>query len=269
MQQPILRTAPPVNQPVNRNVPNIIGNRGGWYPRWWVLSAFISSVLLLLLTLFGRFFACSATSVGLCNVASWHPVLQVAVIWAAFVLIWLLAFIFGVGTIEVPRRDRSSAAEFFRSLSEFGPLRFLLLLYGVIALWLLVVLWFLDRTTPISFAFLSMVVFVANCSFFHGHSAVEQRRYLIGYGVIALFAFIMTALYRSQNVAESPFLLAEGLLILSCIVAVIRRPRQAQLTAQQLVNANINRAASPLYVLRSLWPINRFFPNRPGNVGNP
>ena len=252
-----------MQQPPNQQMPNVVGMRGGLYPRWWILSATILSLIMIVLLLFGPFFPCSARS-SFCQISSWHPLIQVGLVWLAFIIIWLVSLIFGVGGIEVPRRERTRTAQFFRSISEFGPLRPLLIIYGAIALCALIAMWLLDRTTPLAFAVASLVVFVANASLLFRRSGRNRRAALIGYGVLGLIALILTLLYRLQNRADSPFLLAEGLLIIIGIWAIFWHPRpDQQLTAQQQRNAGIARSASPLYILRSLWPINRFFPNRP------
>lgn len=252
----------PPNPPINRDVPNIVGNRGGLYPRWWILSAFITSILAVLLLLLGPHIACSATG-NLCHFASWHPVIQVLVIWLAFILIWLLALIFGIGSIEVPRRERSRAAEFISSASEFGPLHLLLLIFGGLALCGLIAMWILDSTTGLAFAFCSIVVYVANASLFFRRTGYQQRNSLIGYGILGLLGLVLTLLYRLQDPREQPFYLAEALLIIAGIWAIFWRPRPAQETAQEQWDANLAQTTSPLYILRSFWPFNRLFPNRP------
>lgn len=266
MQQPLLRATPNPNQEVNRDGPNVVRHRGGWYPRWWIISAFFCSTLIIFTILFGRFLPCFTTNAYLCHVDTWYPVLQVLLIWSIFIIFWWLALLFGLGPIEVPGRERSQIARFFRSVSEFGPLHLLLMIYGSVALCGLAAMWLLDRTTPLAFAVASIVVFVANCSLFQQSTGRERRRYLIGYGVLALIALVLTLLYRLQSEAETPFILAELLFIGIGIRAIFWRPRPArQLTAQEELDENIAQAASPLYILRSAWPFNRFFPNRPGN----
>lgn len=253
----------PPNPPINRDVPNIVGNRSGLYPRWWILSAFVTSILAILLLLLGPHIACSATG-NLCHFTTWHPIIQVLVIWAAVILIWFLALIFGIGSIEVPRRERSRPAEFISSFSEFGPLHPLLLIFGALALCGLIAMWIFDSTTGLAFAFCSIVVFVANASLFFRRTGYQQRSSLIGYGILGLLGLVFTLLYRLQNPHEQPFYLAEAVLIIVGIWAIFWRPRPAQtLTAQEQLDANIAQATSPLNILRSFWPFNRLFPNRP------
>lgn len=248
--------------PVNQNVPDVVGNRGGLYPRWWILSAFVTSILAIMVLLLGPHFPCSAAG-NLCHFTTWNPVVQVLIVWAAFILIWLLALILGVGSIEVPRREVSRPAEFVRSISEFDPLHPLLLIFGAIALCALVAMWVVDSATPFAFAFCSIVVFIANASHFFRHTGRQQRSYLIFYGVLALIALILTLLFRLQSEMESYFL-AEALLFGIGVWAIFWHPRPArQLTAQEQREQSNAQARRPLYILRSFWPINRFFPNRP------
>ncbi|HEU5382462.1 MAG TPA: hypothetical protein VFV38_44185 [Ktedonobacteraceae bacterium] len=253
----------PPDQRINRNVPNVVGARGFFYPRWWVLSALIMSLLFLLVFCFGRFFPCSSAGY-LCSFSSWHPVFQVAATWLVFLLLAGLAFLLGLGPLEMPRRHRSPLARVVRNISEFGPLRLLLQFYGVIALGVLIVMWLLDRATALSFAYLAIVVFVGNTSFFHQRSARDRRVYLIGYGVVGLLAIIATALYRLANPDIWPFFLAGALLMISGIAASFWRPRPTRLlTAQEQMNLNIGRAVTPGFLLRNIWPFSRLMPNRP------
>lgn len=265
-----MRPPPPQpDQPVNQNVPNVVGMRGFFYPRWWVLSGFFMSIILLLAYCFGRFFPCSETG-PLCSFTSWQPVFQVAATWLVFLLIAGLAFLLGLGSIELPARKRSPIALFFRSLSEFGPLSLLLQLYALVALSLLITMWLLNRSTPLAFAYLAMVIFVGNASFFHqsllqGHTLRDRRRYLLGYGVAGLLSIPVTALYRAANPAFWPYLLAGFLLLASGVAASFWRPRPVrQLTEQERLEAAIAPAGRPGFLLRNAWPFNRIFPNRPG-----
>jgi hypothetical protein len=228
-----------------------------------VLSALLINLLFVIIFCFGRYFPCSAAGY-LCSFTGWHPVFQVAVVWLVFLLIAGLAFLLGLGAIEMPRPHRSWPARFFRSISEFGPLRLLLEFYGATALAVLIAMWLLNRATPLSFACLGIVVFVGNACFFYQRTARERRNYLIGYGVIGLITLPVTALYRLANQDLWPFFLAGALLMISGIAASLWHPRPVrQLTAQEQVDANIARAATPGFLLRNIWPFNRFLPNRP------
>lgn len=251
------------DQQINRDVPRVVGERGFFYPRWWVLSALVLSLLFVIVLCFGRFFPCSAVG-DLCRFTGWHPVFQVAALWLAFLLVAGLAFLLGLGSIEMPTPQRSGVAGFFRTISQFGPLRLLLEFYGAIALTVLCAMWLLDRAMPLAFAYLGMVVFVGNACFFYQRPAREQRRLLIVYGVAGLVSLPVTALYRLANPQIWPFFLAGALLLISGLAALFWHPRpERPLTAQEQLDASIARAATPGFLLRNLWPLNRFLPNRP------
>jgi hypothetical protein len=198
---------------------------------------------------------------------------QVLSIWAVFFVIWGLALILGMKTIEVPRRDHGKVSQFFRSISEFGPLHLLLVTYGLIALVALLAMWWMQKTTPLAFAFSAIVVFVMNCSILQRQTGRGRRSWLLLCGFFAVVCLVFIVIYRRFAIVETPFIMAEGLVALVGGWAIFWRPRpEQQLTAQDILDASINQASSPLYILRSIWPINRIFPNRttgnpPGNAG--
>jgi hypothetical protein len=273
MQEPLIRAVPDPNQRVDRNVPSIVRSRGGWYPRWWILSAFFCSLVIMFGSLTWYLSPCSTPGNFnfLCYFATWHPLWQVLFTWLIFLIFWAIALLLGIGAIEVPRRERSRFAVFFRSVSEFGPLHPLLLFYGFFALCGLIAMWYMGRTTPLAFATTSIVVFVANCSFFQRRSGREQRFYLILYGILGLAGIGLSIMYRRFAPSETPFFLVEGLLVCVGVWAIFWRPRPPrQLPAQELLEESIALTTSPLYLLCSIWPFNRFFPNRPvGNIQPP
>jgi len=98
---------------------------------------------------------------GLCYADSWPNWLQFALIWLAFLVGWLLAFIFGYGTIELSRRREVGIRRFFRSISHFEPIRHLLYIYGGLALLSIIVMWWSERLQPVPFALASIILFVA------------------------------------------------------------------------------------------------------------
>lgn len=268
MQEPLLHALPDQNQGINRNVPNIARGKLGWYPRWWIISALLSSIVIVLIALIAPYSTCTLQGPFhfVCDFNGWNPIFQVLCIWALFGVFWLLAVALGVRAIEVPRREheRSALAKFFRSLSQFGSLHSLLLFYGLIAIGLLFTMWWMQKTTFLAFSFASIVAFVANCSFFQRISRRQRRVYLMLYGLQGIVGLFMIGIFHRFNAPEMPFLLLEGLLVLVGIIALFRPvPLEDTLTAQEILEESIRQSMAPSYTLRNMWPFNRFFSNRP------
>ncbi len=262
------------NQP-DAHIPNVVGSRSGWYPRWWLLAALLFCIIMVIGMLLWTPVICPDQQHQplICSVTSLPYLLQVLLIWLIFFLCWFPLSIFGISLVEVPRRDYSLVGSALRSISQFSALHPMLLIQGGVALVLLDVMWWLSNSPPDSFAFLGIIVFLAHCSFFQRLDPRVRRSYFIGYGVLALIAFTAQALLRRDFFSrwptndEWPLISVEVVLFIIGIVAVvleISRPRRAaQLTAQQARNANINQVASPFNVLRSMYPFSRIFPMRP------
>lgn len=290
MQEPLMRATPQPanqnamlpnapNQRVDRNVLNLylLRARGGWYPRWWLLSALFCSVIIGAGMLLWSPVICPIgphlTRAPICVLPTWPFPIQVALIWLLFGILGFAAFVLGVGPIEVPRLQRHRIAIIFMSISQFGPLRWLLFIQGGIALLLILIMWVFDHSPPVAFGILSIVVFLANSALLYHRSPDERRLYLIGYGVLALSSIILEIVLKRYITDwtlpppdEQPLLFTELVLIGVAIRAFFWRPQpNIQLTAQEALEQNIAGSSSPLYVLRSMWPFNRILPNRPLN----
>jgi hypothetical protein len=166
MQEPLLSAMPPPNQAVGRDRPDPLRSpMGPMYPRWPLLSAISINAGGVIGYFLWRFASCPASALGplggLCHAASWPNWLQFALVWLAFLVGWLLAFIFGYGTIELSRRREVGVRRFFRSISHFEPIRHLLYIYGGLALLSIIVLWWLGRLQAVPFALASIIFFVA------------------------------------------------------------------------------------------------------------
>ncbi len=266
--------------PANRNIPDIVGPRGGWYPRWWLLSAFLSSIVVMLLILLWNVMLCRQTGgvqPPVCNYTRLPSVVQVPAIWIIFLGFWLLTLSIGIKQVELPASKRSSFGNVLRSFSQFGPVRALLIVQGCIALLLIIVMWWRDQSTPLSFAFLCIIVFLAHCSFSQQLIPEDRRTGLLVYAFLALCGFFAEWIFKTNFWPPSdnawPLLCVQGILLIVGVIAFFRRSRAAtQRTAQDQLNINIDRQAGPLAVLRRVWPLSRIWPPRPigapGNAGN-
>jgi hypothetical protein len=290
-QDPYLHAAPnPVQPPpaeplrgdgdVGRNIFNIVGERGGWYPRWWIIATFCCSMFVTIIVLLWHPLICpdqqiNASQPIVCGFTQWADFWQIALIWLLMLLLWLLALIFGMGAVEIPARQRSRFGELLRAISEFGPIHILLAFQGLAALPLLLGTWWFNRSTPLSFAFLSMTVFLSHCSYFQRITPLDRRNWLIGYGVLAVALFFIEFFFKPDfrthlpSTNEWPLLVVQILLVIVAIIAIFRRPQPApNLSAQEQLQQNVPRTTEPFYVLRSIWPFNRLFPPPPIGGGN-
>jgi len=268
-----------------RNIPDIIGPRGGWYPRWWIISAFFSSIVITIVILLWNTALCrphGTTLPFICNYTNWPSVGQIPLIWVLFLVLWYPIFSIGMKQVEIPGTKRSRFGNIVRSFSQFGPVDSLILLQGCIALSLIIVMWWLDLSTPLSFAFLCILVFLANCSFFQRLFTEDRITFIRIYGLTALVGIIIDIFFKpnfwshvSSN-SELPLFCVQIILLIVGVITFFWRPRpDAQLTAQQQRNRNINRLTGPFALLGTLWPFRYIFPPRPvgtgpqGNPGNP
>jgi hypothetical protein len=142
------------------------------YPRWWLLSAIACCPLALLVFILSVApLPCSF----LCQAATLPDVVQ---FWGAYLLILLVfsigrlvAMSLGLRAIEAPDvllgRTVSRIAGFFRNISQFESIRWLLATYGGLAVVLVIVQLFLHIYNPITFALATVVVWVSYCTISH------------------------------------------------------------------------------------------------------
>src|SRR5438552_3563787 len=99
----------------------------GWYPRWWLLSAFFSSLMIGIWALVGHFVCGPATTANalICQVqvwSDWRICLPVVAIWVLFLLGWLIAFMLGTGPLEISKQKNNPITNFLRVVSDFQPI---------------------------------------------------------------------------------------------------------------------------------------------------
>jgi hypothetical protein len=204
---------------------------------------------------------------AICQADKWpawaQDLLLIPSIWLLFLLCWCVALVFGVSAIEIPGpRQKGPIARFFQSMSEFGPIRVIILIYGLVALLGIILMWYQQAFDPVAFALASIIVFLAHCSFFQTLDPTERRMYLTGYGLAALGAIVIMFVFgRFQDAIFATELI---IVLVGAWAFFFWRPQPAQQgTAQDQLNANLARTVTPVYVLRSIPPFSLFFPNRP------
>ncbi len=261
----------------NENVPNIVQNRAGWYPRWWLLAALCYCIIMIILMLLWRPVICPAQHRQslpiVCQVTNWWDPIKVFLFWLIFVTCWLMFVLFGIGLVEVPRLDENPLGNFLRKLSQFSALHYMLLLQGMIAFILINVMWWLDRSPPAAFATLGIVVFLAHCSLFNCTPRASRRGYTLAYAVFTLINLAVQMTFkrdfftRPRPSDEWPLLCIEFIRIVIGIAAFFYRPRYTQHpTAQAAQNAHIDQTIQPLNILRNMWPFSRLFPPQPPQI---
>ncbi len=273
---PASAPAPGQNQATNNQLLNPLDPSApyrGWYPRWWLLSAIVCSILIALFTTFQPFICSMKASLApLCQINSWsdwREYLVVAVIWLVFLIGWYIGLVFGFRTIEVTKPHRNGISSVLHAISEFKTIYGLLYILGTLAFFAIVVRWYLNWYQSIVFAYCSIVVFVAVSCFMYRCDPDERRMYVSGTGIFAIMcAVIMLWIGPFQPV----ILTTEIIIAIVGISRLFRRPRQpAQsptLTPQQLLAMTNARAITPGAVSRALF-IAIFRPNRNRVPGNP
>src|SRR5205823_2073214 len=117
-------------------------------------------------------------------------------IWLFFLGLWYGILASSVGPVEFPQRGGSNFGVFVRSVSQFRSRRLFIILQGILAFILVNVLWWLNRTTPLAFAMLTIVAFVSHCCFFHELKVNQRRLSFILYAAIALTLLMLEATLR-------------------------------------------------------------------------
>lgn len=240
----------------------------GWYPRWWLLSGIVCSILIGVLALLQPILCGGRLSGGLlCQVNTWQDWRQglvVALIWAIFLLGWLLSYLYGVNTIEISQGQRTPIAHFLRTISEFKTTSFLLTIYGTLALISIIVTWYFNRFQPAAYALASIAVFIASSGYMHSRKPEERRSYVLGYIVLAILSIIILFWIGPFQ----PTIFTSAVIVILVSLFIIRRtrrqPRNARLNPVQQYAASNVKAASPAQLFLGL--ISAF---RGGNQANP
>jgi hypothetical protein len=231
----------------------------GWYPRWWLLSAMFCGVLLGLLLLSQRI-VCQGgqTTALLCQVGNWTDWREggsVALIWVIFLLGWLVTYVNFVRPIEF-KHSHAPLPRFFKWISQFRAVYSPLLIYAGMALCGIIFMLILKSFHPLAFAFCTIVVFVANCQFFHRITPLQRRRYLLGYAILALVCIIVTLIFQ---LTQPVILVSEAIIVLVGVWAAVSLSRKdwnavstQQLTAEEQLAIANEKALEPGEVFRDL-----------------
>jgi hypothetical protein len=266
MQQPLppapssqLHNPPPATtaqpDPVP-TLPDLARPYRGWYPRWWLLSAFLCGLLIGGSELTSKFICTGQTDQTVfCQFDTWtdpgRQTLVVLCIWLLFLTSWLLAHLLGVGTIEIYKFQRGPIASIFASISEFGPIYILTVIYGVLAFCYIVVIWYLGQYfNALAFSFASILVFVAISCFLYRQTPTERRTLVLGIGVIGICCIIMMFVFKRIQVT---ILVAEITSVVVCgVIFFRRRPLTAQPTPEEALAYAQANTITPAGVFTSL-----------------
>lgn len=196
--QPIQQTQPALQQPAAAAVASTgrfdpTRQFRAWYPRWWLLSAILCGVLvggILLL----QGLECKGSFAGstLCQFGNWNDWRQgvaVVIVWAVFLLGWLLIFVNCVKPIEFDH-SQSAWSRFLAALSHYRAMYSSLYICAAMAFWAIMFMWILKSFHPLPFAICSIIIFVANALYFHRISPQDRRSFLLGYAVLAFVGIV-------------------------------------------------------------------------------
>lgn len=255
-------------EPLSESLRDTIRQYAGWYPRWWLLAAFLCTLAIVAGMLTWDGLLCPSVRVNssealICHVPDVPYMLQILLIWLLFGLFWLLTFTFGFKPAELPTNQPGIFSQILYSCTAFGPLHPALLAQGAISLLIINIMWWHDNSPPIPFALLAISVFIAHCSLFHHSPPARQRLYLSAYGLLCLLLLLVEALFKRNFQVhlggEWPLLTIEILLIFVGVGAIFWRTRTTRPARHQLP-ATMSSSISPLTVLSSLWPFRHLFP---------
>lgn len=257
----------------NANAPlNVTAPYTGWYPRWWLLAAFCCSIIISLGQLLWQPVICSNDTLPLCSFVDRFSYLMILPMWLLFLAFWYGIFVVSVGHVEFPRRGRNTYGNFVRNISQFHSLSTLIIIQGFIAFVLLNVLWWINRTTPLAFAMLTIVAFVGHCCLFYRLAVDIRRLGFMIYGFVAVMLLVLEITLHPNFVGhwpsgdEWPLLLTEVLLLVVGVIALINTFRYRSTLAQTAIDAHnqsIDNSITWWAALRSVWPLSYLFPVRP------
>lgn len=152
------------------DIPDITRTRGFFYPRWPLLSALAMCSFTLVGLGLRLYYAHHYCPFGfLCNADLWPSWVGFVILLGGFVILWFIASLF-VGYIYAPqppsRHIRKFLTHFFRSISEFEPMRWMIIGFGGLIPVLIIAPIFINRLTfqPVPDALAVMALCVALCT---------------------------------------------------------------------------------------------------------
>lgn len=256
-----------------QTVSRLLRSYAGWYPRWWLLAALFSALLLAAGVGLWNSLLCptdiTTNKALICHLTDTTDFLQISLIWLLFLAFWLLSFTFGVKWIELPHpRPRTQHIQKkVQQMTAFQTVQSALVLQGIIACGMLVLLWWQNSLPAIPFALLSICAFISHCSLFYQRTTEKRRLLLILYGLVALLLLIAQIIFKHhffEHLQEEWLLLClEGLLIIIGTGAIFwhspTRETHQRMEIQQLQQQELHNI-SPLTILASLWPFSHLIP---------
>lgn len=174
-------SAPDTNDAAtDRDVPTPV--RDLLRPRWPLLSALLCIAVVSVGSVLWYTLPCTTLpAVSLvCGADRWPGVVPGALLWLLFGAGWIAAWCFGPA-IDGPGRRRGPLGALLRALSDFAPLRPLLLLFGAIGLLVVVVTVLANRVQPLPIALALLPAMVAGSALLYrppepGRAPSAERR---------------------------------------------------------------------------------------------
>ncbi|GHO46298.1 hypothetical protein [Ktedonospora formicarum] len=246
----------------------------GWYPRWWLLSAFFSSLIVITGLAIWDTWLCSISQLEtnaalICHLKGMPYLIQIVLIWLLFALLWLLMFIFCFKPIEVSSKQQGRIANLLRAASNFKPLRPVLVVQGILSWLLIIILWWRDDSPPVAIAMLAICVFLAHTHLFYRSTSERKRLYLSAYGMLCLSLLFIELLFKrnfqTHLSSEWPLISFEIIMVFIGIGAMLwhhQPDTQTSIITQPLPIRQHASRISPLTVFSALWPFNHLFPPR-------
>ncbi|MGH2497931.1 MAG: hypothetical protein ACRDIV_24785 [Ktedonobacteraceae bacterium] len=266
------QTAIPLGQGQVGMLPDPSARYRGWYPRWWLLSAFFCYLLfggamLLRPVLCLGFFS---TSVA-CQFSTWtdwqRQIVVVLFIWAVFLIGWLVSHILGVRYVELAQGERTAVGSAVRIISEFKIIYPPLYIYGMLAFAAIVVTWITNHFESVFFALASITIFVVNSCYLYTRQLEDRRMYMLGYASLAIAGIVALILIGPFQ----PVIFASmGVIILvSLFIFFWTRPAKSSgtapppLTVQNAATVTVGQVVRSL--VRAMRRSNRLPANNPTN----
>ena len=249
------QTATPLGQGQIGLLPDPSARYRGWYPRWWLLSAFLCYILfggamLLRPVLCLGFFS---TSVA-CQFSTWtdwqRQIVVVLFIWVVFLIGWLVSHILGVRYVELAQGERTAVGSAVRIISEFKIIYPPLYIYGMLAFAAIVVTWITNHFESVFFALASITIFVVNSCYLYTRQLEDRRMYMLGYAALAIAGIAALILIGPFQ----PVIFASmGVIILvSVFIFFWTRPAKSSGTAPPPLTAQNAATVTVGQVVRSL-----------------
>jgi hypothetical protein len=222
----------------------------GWYPRWWLLSAYCCYIFFGGAMLLRPVLCLGSLSTSIaCQFSTWtdwqRQMIVVAFIWVLFLIGWLISHILGVRYIELSQGERTAVGSAVRTISEFKIIYPPLYIYGIVAFVAIVVAWMTNHVQSVFFALASITVFVVNSCYLYTRQEEDRRMYMLGYVVLAIGGIVALMLIGPLQIII--FVSMVVVIVVSLLVFFWTRPPKSSgnvqppsLTAQNAATVTVN-----------------------------